>query len=492
MFIRAVHKSQKKKIKASDKPTYEFLIKELVRCFGESIKSAEIGYYDEDQEFIRITNDEDLEICVEETQLKNKSKDVITVEIHVIPGDENSETISKADINTSFAEASMLETTKSDIQDWRVIDKQASSTEVSMVQEPVPEVIESEPVQEPSIFEEPSMIEKEEGDQSMSSDTQFTRYTNNTADDVVMDMKFTGTLEELEKMKQTVIHQFAPHAGFEVDKCEILTKRDQPTQVEIDDNDSILDNQSQMSHMSTQMKDEIETLIEEKLKRLSIFRESDNSFAKKPEPVKKSAGYFHMGVTCDNCMEEITGARFKSIVKKDYDLCETCESKDIHTEPMLKIRKPVGFRKGIKLNSHFEFLAGLLQDEPIVFEKAVKTCKPTTQDKIEMIAKAEQSLKESVKKATKMDTEPLPVRPRHTLCHIRPANPKIFEEKQEEKKIASPVLIAKPIDLPVANPLVSTMSKMFPHIDATEISNYIKRNEGLTFEEIINRFMDQL
>jgi hypothetical protein len=61
----------------------------------------------------------------------------------------------------------------------------------------------------------------------------------------------------------------------------------------------------------------------------------------------------HHGVTCDNCNKSpITGARFKCKLCPNFDLCEDCESKDVHPadHPLFKFRmervRPRGFRMG--------------------------------------------------------------------------------------------------------------------------------------------------
>lgn len=492
MFIRAVHKGQKKKIKASDKPSFEFLQKELVRCFGEAAKSAAVGYYDEDQEFIRLTNDEDWEICIEEAQFKNKGRDVITVEVHVLPGDESSEEFNNT---KSFIVAPMLETTKSEIDDWRVIDKQNSSQMDSMEQEPLLDANESKITQqEPSIFEESAFSEPEEI-KMKSDETQIPKYTNETQDDVLIDMKFTGKPEELERIQKSIIHQFAPHAGFEIERCEVLTKRSQPDEVEHEDNDSVFEG-SQMSHMSTQLKDEIESLIEEKLKKLSLFREEESNFSKKTTPKVISCGNYNHGcVTCDNCQRFISGcARYKSLVKYDYDLCETCEAKGIHPEPMIKIRNPIGHHKGMKLNSAFDYLSNLFRDQPnpIICERPASTQTCNTEDKIALIKQAEKALKESVAQPAKMSEEPVP-KPKPALCHIRKALPK-FEEKTAESKPTTPEFpspISKPeVSTFINHPMLNDMARMFPNLDTRVINEFLNKNTGLTYEEILNRFLD--
>jgi len=50
----------------------------------------------------------------------------------------------------------------------------------------------------------------------------------------------------------------------------------------------------------------------------------------------------HPGVTCDGCDTNINGIRYKCSVCFDYDLCSSCESKDLHPEDheLLCIKKP--------------------------------------------------------------------------------------------------------------------------------------------------------
>lgn len=509
MFIRAVYKTQKKKIKADDKPNYEFLMKELVRCFGDAVRTAEIGYYDEDKEFIRITCDDDWDICMEEAQIKNKDRHVTNIEVHILPSEHSYEALShsKSEISKSFVEAPLLETTKSDFQDWKLIERDEPKEPEALSTEPILQVSQSLPT-EPSIFEDP-IIEPEVNlqDAIMDSMKDIPRFTNQSTEDILVDIKLSGTPADLEKIQHTIVHKFAPHAGFEIDSCQILTKRNQPEEViaENDDTDSILDNQSQMSQLSTQMRDEIESLIEEKLRKLSLFNHQEVSFSKKKEAKRISSGnYNHFGVTCDNCHKEIVGcARFKSLVHRDYDLCESCEATGIHSGPMIKIRDPIGRNKGMKLNSEFEYLSGLFKDAPIVEKKSVESTNFSPRLSLkERLQKATRVMEESVKTPSKMDTETISEKPRSQLCHIRRSAPKP-EEKKEEKieQVEKPMQEEKiekkeaPVDIQLTEAeiqLFRMFSRMFPHHEATSLKTFIKANTGLTNEEILNKFLDTM
>lgn len=48
----------------------------------------------------------------------------------------------------------------------------------------------------------------------------------------------------------------------------------------------------------------------------------------------------HNGITCDGCeLSPVQGIRYKCSVCPDYDLCSKCEASNIHSHPMLKIRR---------------------------------------------------------------------------------------------------------------------------------------------------------
>uniref|UniRef100_A0A5B7B204 Protein NBR1 homolog n=1 Tax=Davidia involucrata TaxID=16924 RepID=A0A5B7B204_DAVIN len=54
---------------------------------------------------------------------------------------------------------------------------------------------------------------------------------------------------------------------------------------------------------------------------------------------------FHRGIRCDGCgVHPITGPRFKSKVKEDYDLCSICFSEMGNEADYIKIDRPVSFR----------------------------------------------------------------------------------------------------------------------------------------------------
>ena len=60
------------------------------------------------------------------------------------------------------------------------------------------------------------------------------------------------------------------------------------------------------------------------------------------EAIAKQEDTVHEGVVCDGCKAfPVRGIRYKCTVCGDFDICQTCESMDVHPEHVLcKIRKP--------------------------------------------------------------------------------------------------------------------------------------------------------
>lgn len=88
-------------------------------------------------------------------------------------------------------------------------------------------------------------------------------------------------------------------------------------------------------------------------------------------PTEKPAGPFHPGIVCDGCSGQIFGTRYKCVQCPDYDLCQGCEGKGVHTEhSMVSYEQPVcnpwarwahgpwGFRQGGLWGMHPSFSRG--------------------------------------------------------------------------------------------------------------------------------------
>ena len=73
---------------------------------------------------------------------------------------------------------------------------------------------------------------------------------------------------------------------------------------------------------------------------ISLFTDGQKS----PQVEQPGEGEVHPGVVCDGCEGAIKGPRFKCMMCPDYDLCQICEGKGIHSDHnMVKIMKPGDF-----------------------------------------------------------------------------------------------------------------------------------------------------
>ncbi len=446
MFIKVDYNNQKRKFKLGDKASFAELSKELLRCFGEEIKNLEVGYFDEENELIRVTNQEEWEICVEEFTLRASEKNTVSIDLKLNVKDEEFSTINQE----SFIDAPIEPVQTESSCDWRIVDKDIS--EVQPVQQ------NNHP--EPSIFE--SQMEEETPAKVEQPIPRFVKQSNG---DLVMDVQIEGTEEDLKKIEHTIIHKFAPMAGFCIDSSRIETKR--PTTMA----ESSILNASQTSTLTNQMRDEIEELIEKKFK---LLQSSNN------EHQPKSATYDHYGVTCDNCSKRIVGIRYKSLVKPDFDLCETCEATGVHPEPLIKIRAPLGFGVGMKLNAHFETIKNLISNNP------TKVC-PYAQKKAEekKVEAPKQGLCH-VRKSMNIqpDVEPQAVSkpqcPALGLCHIRRAEPQPTATMDSEPNTPTQE----------ENKMTQILSRMLPGVDRSKIIKTVQMNKGKDIHDIANIIID--
>jgi Ca2+-binding EF-hand superfamily protein len=87
--------------------------------------------------------------------------------------------------------------------------------------------------------------------------------------------------------------------------------------------------------------------IDQTQSHLSLSEESEhliNLFHEVTRDLARREGYIHRGITCNQCrLSPIRGIRYKCANCMDYDLCELCESQELHlkTHVFLKIRIPI-------------------------------------------------------------------------------------------------------------------------------------------------------
>lgn len=500
MFIKAEFKGQKRKFKLQDKSGFAELLKELVRCFGSEITQLELGYIDEDEEFIRITNDEEWEVCVEEFGIKNKSKQVNSLEIKI--REPNTSFTGNSTTNQQLTQSfALLEETKpteaedemkKSLEQWNMIGESIKPEEVAV---PEPELGNSVSNIEPDLAqsemscpegftlrEETPIIDEIVEEEKMQEEDlpKIPKYTNTSQQDIVLDMKITGTPEELARLQHSITHQFAPMAGFCIDKAEIEVKQDAPDQ-------SLLNSSS----MTQDLREEIESMIEEKIAR---------AMKKSVEPEKPKSTYNHFGITCDICRKIIVNScRFKSLVKHDFDICETCEATGVHPEPLIKIRAPLDRNASWNVNRHFEEMKAIFEGKRVEIKQEspetsrmsgcnftprvpqlahIRPAQTVAQPKVT----ADDKFAEIGKMIPNMTYEKPQVAPSRPLAHIRPCKP------------AEPVLPV--VDLRTESEEFRTnfnrIVSIFPRYDKKELFAFMKKHEEATLEELICKLLDHM
>lgn len=236
MFIKVSHNSNNRKFKLGDKATLAELKKELERCFGEEVKNLTVGYIDSENELITISNEEDWQICLEESEIKNKDKTVKTVTIQVVqPGQEF---VKVGNDTTVIQDATVVQETTPEIQEE---PKVVAPVEVPENGKIIEEVI-TKPAQE-VICEKPV---------PMAEETPKTE---------VPEPMNSENNEHLKKLVEQVNNTIGDLLGFTVDFAEAKVEPTKPAEKSVfEDN-----NASVSSTMTNEMKEEIDTMIDEKV-----------------------------------------------------------------------------------------------------------------------------------------------------------------------------------------------------------------------------------
>uniref|UniRef100_A0A915I5N0 ZZ-type domain-containing protein n=1 Tax=Romanomermis culicivorax TaxID=13658 RepID=A0A915I5N0_ROMCU len=74
------------------------------------------------------------------------------------------------------------------------------------------------------------------------------------------------------------------------------------------------------------------------------------------EKKKETERKVHDGILCDNCDGIVSGRRYKCMVCRDFDLCQECEAKNLHTEhPMIRLTHGTDtiYKKLLKIVQHW-------------------------------------------------------------------------------------------------------------------------------------------
>lgn len=396
MFIKIINRSGKKRQIKREPKTFEEVRAIAEQIWGEEAKNSSIAYLDSDKELITIVNDDDWSVCMEEIEMMQEDKKVKKVVLKLIPMEDLTESIKIVDTSMVRSESEVTENADETLnveenEDLKesMFDKMSESVVVETTPEPEPvpeEPIVEEPVEETpfdeeedetqlsewkmvekpkktqvtqeteieeedgdlNITEEPQTAPKEEEPSVFEEDSNPVKVTNTAQNDVVIDIKLDGN--DLEAVRSHIM-QIAPMMGFEVEKAEIQPKQPETKEPEMDESINVLEDmsmcQTERSSMTHDMRDEIQRMIDEKVREqlnrtlssLNISNIQPAPQAPKEAPKPAENQVVHTGFTCDGCgVCPIVGVRYHSLHQKDYDLCENCEKTMHHEHPMLRLR----------------------------------------------------------------------------------------------------------------------------------------------------------
>jgi hypothetical protein len=329
MYVKATLNATTRKFKLTENKTFEAVKAEIARCFKEASDNLSFGYVDEENEFITISSEEDWAICQDDFSAKNSGKSVPTISLQLRPAS-----------NDDFAHVTNLsQLDASEIQEEPLQKKSQEplASEATVIEEVVPEPASGKMDQE-TIEEKPAPAPETE---AQRDDKLSYEAISNLV---------TGVTEALSNF------------GIQVDVIEATTEPVDAPQTQR----SVFEDQSISSQLSHQMKEEIESIIEEKLAK--HFQTAPATQETNPAPATPANQPVHRGITCDGCKKPLAGAvRFKSLVKHDFDLCEPCEAKGIHPGPMVRFSAPVNsapFQLENKFRQLYPIFNGSQQAEP--------------------------------------------------------------------------------------------------------------------------------
>lgn len=312
MFIKVSFADKVRKFKLGDSAAFTELQAELVRCFGEKAQLCNLGYVDAEGELITIASEEDWKVCVEEAAELSKNKAILTVSIKLTPSEAS-----------EFVTIEPEKVSQSQIHDQ-------SSSEIT--EEP----LESKPVEH---LPEGKVIQEVE----VPAEVLATPVEATPEPEPVMEQEkpaeATPEQPDLEAIVNSVKNVLGGLFGIEVDVVD--AKLEDPEEPRLSTHSST------SSTLTNEMREEISSLIDQKL--AQTLRASSTT---QPTQVQKK-NFTHRGITCDGCQKGIHNmARFKSLVFDDYDLCEECERKGIHSGPMVRFAEPTHVNASV-LNQKF-------------------------------------------------------------------------------------------------------------------------------------------
>lgn len=303
MFIKLSINNSTRKIKVADDVALAVVKAEIVKMFGDKVKDMTLCYKDAESETITVTSEEDWEVCVEEFKEKNQGKPTLSVSLHLLQSEEFES------VNDSKLEK---------------IDAAVAQEESEIKEEP----------KEAAVFEEltdDKVVEEKKEEEVSEEDDEESESENSQVGDQIIETEIkvpineNTKVEDLRKIAESYSQHLSSMLGYPVD---VLEARIEPSH----NVEESFAEESVSSTLTTEQRTEIEDIIEQKMSKMLDM---------KKEKKAPTTEITHWNITCDNCKKGIKNmARFKSLVKHDYDLCEECEKTGVHTGPMVKYSAP--------------------------------------------------------------------------------------------------------------------------------------------------------
>lgn len=520
VFVKFMHNNDKKKICLRPPATLEALKAQLKKNYGSEFDGAKIAYMDEEKELIQVTSEEDWDVCLEEFATLSKREGVISAEIIVQPRPEGEE----EDIGTSFVCLPPLEAPP------------AEPVDLPTVQEEEPQEIVEEKPEEPVEDQEEEVVEDNQSDYQedvyIHSGDSEEGYEDNVPTeseieyaengDCIIKMKVEGDTEQLKRINERFQKKFEQYGPTVVEQAKIVQK--DGSEINLMEEEAPAEdclNQSQMSTLSTSCKEEIGSMIEDKLQ-AALANIPVDLLKKRSTPPNHT---YHQGIICDHCNGPVIGCRYKSMVKYDYDLCENCEALGVHPEPLIKFTTQQTHETNQKIHRNHGTLSGLFKKNTECPFKKMKTNNMNTCSNtitIQVDPKSNGTVVHSVcppflsnfnktfnntKTTTSVSstskvtiTGPKQAAKPKVLCHIRKTVPETHETKtMKTEELPSQPEISKTTsqeimqeEIPFEGPL-RTLYAMFDSVPRADITQFVKEKkaEGLSDEEIINIYIDQ-
>lgn len=138
--------------------------------------------------------------------------------------------------------------------------------------------------------------------------------------------------------------------GFEVDQAETITEKEEMSESEMvkQENGSI----------QKQVEDNISQNVNRSMEKLDL-----NNFSIAIKKLVSQA--VHSGIICCECgANPIIGVRFKSLIEKNYDICERCEAISDKNHVFIKFRQPQStIIKETDIEQHWEEYSKLFRNQ---------------------------------------------------------------------------------------------------------------------------------